>query len=93
MTKTIAQIWKGTLDPARYSGADQPAVRELADRLERDAERLEKELTEKEKEMFLCYCDRMNDYIALMNEQAFCDGFCLGAKIVAEALTAPMQPE
>ncbi|MBR6787805.1 MAG: hypothetical protein IKM26_07770 [Clostridia bacterium] len=93
MTKTIAQIWKGTLDPARYSGADQPAVRELADCLEQDAEELAKELTEEAKEQFRCYCDRMNDYIALINEQAFCDGFCLGAKIVTEALTAPVQPE
>ncbi len=93
MTKTIAQIWKGTLDPARYSGADQMAVRALADRLEQDAEQLTKILMEKEKAMFQDYCDRMNDYVALMNEQAFCDGFCLGAKIVAEALTAPVQPE
>ena len=33
------------------------------------------------------YKDCAEEYITVAKEQAFCDGFCLGTKIVVEALT------
>jgi len=60
MTKTIAEIWNGNLDPVRYYGVDNHETKLLE---------------------------------ALMGRQAFCDGFSLGGRIVAEALVAPLPME
>lgn len=59
----------------------------------RNAEKLEKELGEQAKDIFSSYRECVDDYVALMGQQAFCDGFCLGSKIVAEALVAPLPVE
>lgn len=45
-------------------------------------------MLKKQKELFEKYNDCMNEYIAAISEQAFCDGFCVGTKITAEALSA-----
>ena len=93
MTKTIAEIWNGNLDPVRYYGVDNHETKLLEALMARHAEKLEKELGEQAKDIFSRYCECVNDYVALMGRQAFCDGFCLGGKIVAEALVAPLPME
>lgn len=87
MVKTIAQIWNGTLVPKADIKEDNPQIKELKILLERNRKHLEQSLNEKEKEIFEKYNDCLKEYIDIFGEQAFCSGFCLGAKITTEALT------
>lgn len=87
MVKTIAQIWNGTLVPEADIKEDNPQIKELKILLERNRKHLEQSLNEKEKEIFEKYNDSVTEYIDIFGEQAFCSGFCLGAKITTEALT------
>lgn len=87
MTNTIAQLWNGNLEPIRYLGVTNAEMKELEILMQRNLEKLEGNLNEKAKELFQKYDDCLNEYILISSEQAFCDGFCLGTKITAEALT------
>ena len=91
MTKTIARLWNGTLDPAKYSGADNSELKQLEQLIQRNGESLEESIDKKAEEIFEKYIDCVNEYIVLCNEQAFCDGFSLGAKIITEALLSAEQ--
>ena len=86
MTNTIANLWNGNLEPIRYLGQNSKEIKQLENLLERNQEKLEETLTEISKKLFEKYNDCMNEYILLTTEQAFCDGFCLGVKIISEAL-------
>lgn len=88
MTQTIRQLWNGALEPVRYSGLNNPEIKKLEHLLQRNGEKLEENLSEKANEAFEKYNDCVKEYITELCEQSFCDGFCLGAKISAEALTA-----
>ena len=56
--------------------------------INQNLDKLEKVLDKKSKEVFTSYRDCMEEYAYLYGEQAFCDGFCLGVKLAAEALLA-----
>lgn len=86
MTDTIRQLWNGNLDPIRYLGLNNKEIKQLETLMQRNEENLGKHLNEDEKEMLEKYHDCMSEYTALISEQAFCDGFCFGAKMVIEAL-------
>ncbi|MGM9574386.1 MAG: DUF6809 family protein [Oscillospiraceae bacterium] len=87
MTKTIAQLWNGELEPVRYSGLNNPEIKQLEALTQRNGERLEESLDEKAKELLERYNDCIKEYMTVLNEQSFCDGFCLGTKLAAEAMT------
>lgn len=86
MTKTIAQLWNGNLDPIRYLGKNNPEIKQLEKLMQYNLEKLEESLNEKEKEILEKYNDCINEYILAISEQAFCDGYCLGSKMAVEAL-------
>lgn len=86
MNKTIARLWRGEIRPAEYSGDQNAESREIAHRSCRIAEKLEASLNEEELRLFRKYQDNTCDYINVLFEQAFCDGFSLAAKLTAEAL-------
>ena len=88
MTKTIAQLWCGSLDPVRYFGMDNPEMRNLEYLLERNLENVKKSLNESDRALLEKYYDCVTEYLAVSNEQAFCNGYCLGARLTAEALTS-----
>lgn len=87
MTNTIVRLWHGDLEPVSSSGTNDPELKELEHLLQRNGERLEEYLDEKGKALFEKYFDCVEEYISVLCEQAFCNGFCLGTKITAEALT------
>lgn len=91
MTHTIAQLWNGNLEPVNYLGRNNPEMKKLESLIQRNFEKLEVNLDEKEKKVFERFNESMNEYVLVCSEQAFCDGFCLGAKIVAEALNGAEQ--
>ena len=88
MTDTIGQLWNGILEPVRYLGKNNPEIKQLENLLQCNLKNLEGNLNERLKGLLEKYNDCINEYIALTNEQAFCDGFCLGTKITVESLTS-----
>ena len=50
-----------------------------------DDNRLKETLNENEMKILEKYSGLIDEYVFLMSEQAFCDGFCLGLRISAEA--------
>lgn len=86
MTKTIERLWSGELEPVKYLGTDNSDLRRLEHLAERNFRKLNNSLNENQREDFKKFNDCIEEYIFLMNELAFCDGFSFGAKIVSEAL-------
>lgn len=86
MTKTIADLWNGNLEPVENLGINNGEMKDLEDTIGRLIERIEKLLNEEQKKMFEKYCDNVNRYLLVSSEQAFCDGYCLGTKITTEVL-------
>lgn len=86
MIKTIEQLWNGNLEPIAHSRVNNPEIKHLTKLIQRNHENLKENLNEKLKEMLENYSECKNEYLALTNEQAFCNGFCLGMRIAAEAL-------
>jgi len=54
--------------------------------IERNRETLSRGLTEAQMETFQKYIDCSDEYLLRMLELAFSDGFCLGGKLVMEAI-------
>ena len=86
MTKTIAQLWNGNLSPVRYSGNNNSELQELAVLLQRHIDNAEKNLQSEDLMLFKKFNSCIEEYMTVLCEQAFCDGYSLGTKITAEAL-------
>lgn len=54
-------------------------------------EKLEDQIAETEKAILEKYFDSVSEYIAVITEQSFYDGFCMGDKIISEALNGVEQ--
>lgn len=91
MTKTISQLWSGNLDPIMRLGKNNLEIAKMEKLMSDNCCNLKEKLNEDTKEILEKYIDCVNDYVLLISEQSFCDGFCLGTKISAEALTVAEQ--
>lgn len=87
MKQKIEALWYGEIAPWERCGAGDPELRELASLMERSSQELKKEITETQWETFQKYMQCADDYTGRMAAGAFCEGFCLAAKLLAEALT------
>ena len=86
MSKTIAELYNGNLEPIRNLGKFNDEIKHLETLIEKTHNELENELSDKQQPFLQRYEGNINEYMCLQSEQAFCDGFCVGAKIIAEAL-------
>lgn len=86
MKKTIVQLWHGNLEPFKSSGQNNPELKQLESLMQRSLDTLEGSLDEQALNIFEKYNDCVYEYIMLSREEAFCDGFCLGARLLTEAL-------
>lgn len=86
MSKIIEQLWNGNLAPVEYSGADSTELRNMECEAGRVLDSMEKHLTEKGQKLLLDYEAQKNACAAQACMEAFCDGFSLGIRLVAEAL-------
>lgn len=91
MTKTISQLWGGNLDPVRHSGLNNTEISQMEKLMLDNYENLKSKLNDEQKQVLEKYAECVSDYGLLISEQSFCDGFCLGTKISAEALIAAEQ--
>lgn len=86
MPQTIKDLWNGNIAPCEHCGSHDPVVNNLIGLIERTREKLSGGLTEPQKEILQKYIDCTEEYLLYMLELAFCDGFCLGGKLVMETL-------
>ena len=91
MTNTIAQMWYGNIDPAQTFGMNDPEMRRLESLLSKNQDKLEQSIGEKDKELLEKYIDCVYEYVCTNCRQAFCSGYCMGAKLTAEALIGAEQ--
>ncbi|MBE6803745.1 MAG: hypothetical protein E7528_02460 [Ruminococcaceae bacterium] len=91
MTKTISELWSGNLDPITRLGMNNIEIEKMEKLMSDNYDKLKAKLNDETKEILEKYYDCVNDYVLLISEQSFCDGFCLGTKISAEALVSAEQ--
>lgn len=86
MTKTISGLWGGNLDPVRHLGEGNLEINKMEKLMSDNYDKLRAKLNDETREILEKYAECVSDYGLLISEQSFCDGFCLGTKISAEAL-------
>ena len=86
MSKTIAELYNGNLCPIKKLGKTNDEIKHLETLIEKTHEDLDNKLSDEQKTFFQKYEGNINEYMCLLSEQAFCDGFCMGTKITAESL-------
>ncbi len=85
MLNTILQLYRGELEPKNYIGNGNTELRRTEILIKNNFDKLKEVLNEDEKKTLEKYSELIDEYVFLMSEQAFCDGFCLGMRISAEA--------
>lgn len=88
MNQTIKDLWRSNLAPCDHCGSHDPELNHLVSLMERSREDLSKISTPQQRDIFEKYIDCADVYSLLMMEQAFCDGFCLVSRLLADALLA-----
>ena len=81
---TILDLWNGKITPFEHCGTHDSEATHLLGLMERNREALREGLTASQMEIFQKYIDCSEDYLLRLLELAFCDGFCLGGKLVME---------
>jgi len=87
MKQTIEDLWSGNLAPGPNCGVGVSEMEQLSILLDRNREALQKNLNPEQKELLKKYTDCEDDFSCLYAKQAFCDGFSLGSRLMAEALS------
>lgn len=91
MSNTIEKLYEGKLEPFRLTGKSNSEMRRTETLIERNKKKLEEALDDDRKKIFEKYVECMNEYLILTSEQVFCDGFCMGARILSEAISGAEQ--
>ena len=87
MKKTIKALWNGTIYGAQACQRDGTLSAELQKDAEALGVQLKEMLTEKgQKELLALYADATDDARTSQAEEAFIHGFCLGVRLVCEAM-------
>ncbi len=86
MEETIGRIWNGDLRPRHGLGREREEIRHLEWLLEENKKRLKAGLNDEQELRWEKISDCFEEYLELVSGEAFEDGFCLGVKIMAEAL-------
>lgn len=87
MTPTISELWHGNLEPVCHSGKNNKDIKDSFRLKNRNLEKIQEVLNDSQKELLERYSESIDELMDLLMEQAFCDGYCIGTKLIAEALT------
>ncbi len=86
MRKTIEKLWNGDIDGIENFGKNDTALKEIEIQAYSSFEKLEK-LLDAEQLMALEKCfSSFEKCLSETRKSAFCDGYCLGVRMTAEAL-------
>ena len=86
MRPIMADLWNGNLSPITSCGKTAE-IENLIGLLAKNTDRLGKTLNEEQKKLFDRYMQCIEEYMGLLTEEAFCDGFSLGVRLMTEAVT------
>ena len=86
MSNIISQLYRGQLEPERALDNGNIELIKTEELIEKNFNKIRERLDEDALKILDKYKDSIDEYIYLINEQAFCDGFCLGTRIVSEAV-------
>ena len=81
----IANLWNGNIKPIKYFTKNNTEIQHLEKLLQKNLKTIEQAFSNKEKKLFKNYNDCIDEYISLLCEQAFTDGFSLGVNMITEA--------
>lgn len=85
MTKTIIDLYQGSLKPAVRIARNSRLLQESLELMAKNHQNLDLLLNEEQKPALERYHDTAEEYAFLLAEQAFCDGFSLCAKLLSES--------
>lgn len=88
MKNTLTALWSGNLVPIEAFGVGNTKMEDLLRLSHRNREKLLQMLSKEQRSVFERYISLTEEYTARAAEQAFCDGFSLGCKILVDALSA-----
>lgn len=86
MKNAIIDLWNGNIAPYEHCGSHDPELNHLICLMERHHDALCEYLPASQKDIFQKYIDCSEEYQLRVLELAFCEGFCLGGKLITEAL-------
>lgn len=86
MSNTISRLYRGQIEPKNLLGNGNVEMRRTEILIEKNFNKLKENLNEDAKAILEKYEQCIDEYIALIGEQAFYDGFCLGTRILSEAV-------
>ena len=84
MESEIKKLWNGNIQPCVGCGKENYDINCTLELIEKIGEKLQQNLSEEQKKTFERFNSNMEEYISLMTEQAFFDGFALGSRIMTE---------
>lgn len=85
MKSTISDLWNGNLAPIRTFREHAPELQALEQQAQHRLDALAEELPEPLQKSLESYNNSLTDYMVVLTERAFCDGFSLGLKLLSEA--------
>ena len=91
MRGIIADLWNSNLSPGEDCGKNDPEIENLIELIERNDKKLSNTLNPDQQKTFKSYSCCVEEYLSLITEQAFCDGFRLGSRFLTEALVDKSQ--
>ena len=83
---TIEELWDGNLAPGEHCGVGDPEIENLNNLMEWNREQLVQVLGPQQKALLEKYTDCMDEFTLRMTACAFREGYCLGSRLMAEAL-------
>lgn len=86
MSNIIAQLYRGEFHPESVLGIGNGEMRKSELLIVKNYNKLNEFLAEDEKDVLEKYKYCIDEYITLITEQAFCDGFCAGMRILSESV-------
>ena len=84
--KMVKRLWRDVAQQSNDLGETEGELKKLERLLERNATALKSNLGKARMSLFARYADCVTEYVYLCKEEAFCKGYCLGARLTAEAL-------
>lgn len=87
MVNTIKDLWNGNITPYTQCGENNPEIKNLLDLMDQNKDDLYQITTPQQQEIFEKYTDCSEEYLLLLLEEAFCQGFCLASRLTSEALS------
>ena len=86
MSNTINRLYRGQIEPKNVLGIGNAEMRRAEMLAEKKFYKLKENINEDMKVILDKYSQCIDEYIVLISEQAFNDGFCLATRILSEAI-------